>query len=146
MPLGKEHISFTLSLLYIFVYSFGQSLFFLGYFLQKTDPTRNNFVTLPSCISKLTKLELLILNLCKKLQRLPELPSSMQQLDASNCTSLETSKFNPSKPRSLFASPAKLHFPRELKGHLPRELIGLFEVCTLVFPHILNLCLCVCVT
>ncbi|KHN26944.1 TMV resistance protein N [Glycine soja] len=94
---------------------------------EKTDPTRNNFVTLPSCISKLTKLELLILNLCKKLQRLPELPSSMQQLDASNCTSLETSKFNPSKPRSLFASPAKLHFPRELKGHLPRELIGLFE-------------------
>ncbi|RDX68598.1 TMV resistance protein N, partial [Mucuna pruriens] len=81
------------------------------------DLTGNNFVSLPSCISKLTKLQRLILNYCEKLQRLPELQSSMVELDASNCTSLETFKFNPSKPCSLFASPTKWHLP-----HLPREL------------------------
>jgi len=88
------------------------------------DLTGNNFVSLPSSISKLARLERLILNYCKKLQRLPELPSNMRGLDASNCTSFEISKFNPSKPCSLFASPAKWHLPRQLKGVL--------EVCTLV--------------
>ncbi|XP_027907787.1 TMV resistance protein N-like isoform X1 [Vigna unguiculata] len=90
------------------------------------DLTGNNFVSLPSSISKLARLERLILNYCKKLQRLPELPSNMRGLDASNCTSFEISKFNPSKPCSLFASPAKWHLPRQLKGvleklRLPRE-------------------------
>ncbi|XP_020213586.1 TMV resistance protein N [Cajanus cajan] len=77
--------------------------------------TGNNFVSLPSCISKLSKLEFLILNCCEKLQRLPELPSSMRGLEASNCSSLETSKFNPSKPCSLFASPTKWNLPREIR-------------------------------
>ncbi|KAH1149782.1 hypothetical protein GYH30_044015 [Glycine max] len=87
--------------------------------LQFLDLTGNNFVTLPSCISNLTKLEILLLNLCKKLKRLPELPSRMKHLDASNCTSLETSKFNPSKPCSLFASsPSNFHFSRELIRYL----------------------------
>ncbi|CAJ1950185.1 unnamed protein product [Sphenostylis stenocarpa] len=90
------------------------------------DLTGNNFVSLPSCISKLSNLERLILNFCKKLQRLPELPSNMRGLDASNCTSLEISKFNPSKPCSLFSSPIKCRLPRQLKClfeelHLPRE-------------------------
>ncbi|KAL2335999.1 hypothetical protein Fmac_010445 [Flemingia macrophylla] len=44
------------------------------------DLTGNNFVSLPSCISKLSKLEFLFLNNCKKLQRLPELPSKHERI------------------------------------------------------------------
>ncbi|KAK7349499.1 hypothetical protein VNO77_06917 [Canavalia gladiata] len=89
------------------------------------DLTGNNFVSLPSCISKLSKLQYLSLNWCKNLQRLTELPSSIRQLDASNCSSLETSKFNPSKPCSLFAYPAKWYIPRELQ----RILENLQDLC-----------------
>ncbi|KAJ1403510.1 Leucine-rich repeat domain superfamily [Sesbania bispinosa] len=89
--------------------------------------TGNNFVSPPSIISKLPKLEYLRLNWCNKLQRLPELPLSIQELDASNCVSLETSKLNPSRPCSLFATQRqwRLRLPREVKIfleelHLPR--------------------------
>lgn len=64
----------------------------------------NNFVSTPSCISKLPKLEYLGLNWCEMLQKLPEFQSSMRMLNASNCTSFECSKSNLSRPCSLFAS------------------------------------------
>ncbi|PNX92725.1 disease resistance protein (TIR-NBS-LRR class) [Trifolium pratense] len=72
-------------------------------------------------ISKLSRLRVLTLNCCQKLQLLPELPSSMEELDASNCGSLETTKFNPAKPCSLFASPMQLsefekHFKSFMQG------------------------------
>ncbi|KAK2361931.1 TMV resistance protein N [Trifolium repens] len=86
--------------------------------LVSLDLTGNNFVTIPSSISKLSKLELLTLNCCEKLQFLPELPSSIMQLDASNCDSLETPKFDPRKPCSLFASPIKLSLPQEFKSFM----------------------------
>jgi Leucine-rich repeat (LRR) protein len=86
--------------------------------LVSLDLTGNNFVTIPSSISKLSKLELLTLNCCEKLQFLPELPSSIMQLDASNCGSLETPKFDPRKPCSLFASPIKLSLPQEFKSFM----------------------------
>ena len=109
--------------------------------LRSLDLTGNNFVRLPSSISKLSKLEFLYLNWCKKLQWLPELPPSIAVLDASNCASLDTSKLNPSKPCSLFAS--------RRKWHLPREIMSFIEVCTQA-PHLLQLyvyvfvCVCVC--
>ncbi|CAL0315056.1 unnamed protein product [Lupinus luteus] len=68
------------------------------------DLTGNNFVSPPRCVSKLSKLKLLYLNWCEKLQWLPELPSNIRALEASNCDSLEVSKFNPSRPCSLFGS------------------------------------------
>lgn len=106
--------------------------------LTRLDLSGNNFVSIPSSISRLPKLVYLILNWCKKLQRLPELPSSIQELDASNCASLETSKFNPSRICSLFASRVKRY------NHLPREIKSFIEVCTLGFPNLLKtVCLCV---
>ncbi|KAK7340285.1 hypothetical protein VNO77_20987 [Canavalia gladiata] len=63
------------------------------------DLSGNNFVAPPTCIPKLSKLEVLRLNRCGKLQMLPELPSSIRTLDASNCHSLQA--FNPS---TLFVS------------------------------------------
>ncbi|KAI9101468.1 hypothetical protein K1719_023950 [Acacia pycnantha] len=47
-------------------------------------------VELPSNIKHLSKLEFLSLMNCKSLQSLPELPPSIKELDATNCTSLKT--------------------------------------------------------
>ncbi|KAL6315723.1 hypothetical protein AAG906_006585 [Vitis piasezkii] len=49
----------------------------------------NDFVTLPSTISQLSNLTLLGLENCKRLQVLPELPSSIYYICAENCTSLK---------------------------------------------------------
>ncbi|XP_027350290.1 TMV resistance protein N-like [Abrus precatorius] len=69
--------------------------------LKKLWMKGNKFVTLPINISKLSKLELLSLTHCTMLRCLPELPSSIRGLFASDCYSLETSNFNLC---SLFAS------------------------------------------
>ncbi|KAL1351614.1 hypothetical protein HN51_015506 [Arachis hypogaea] len=79
--------------------------------LRILDLSGNDFVSMPSSISKLPKLEYLDINWCKKLESLPELPSSIKELDASNCASLEASKLNLSKPCNLFASPIQCHLP-----------------------------------
>jgi len=89
--------------------------------LKSLDLTGNNFVIIPSSISKLSRLRFLCLNWCQKLQLLPELPSTMTQLNASNCDSLDTIKFNPAKLCSLFVSPRKLSCVQELSKR--------FEVC-----------------
>jgi Leucine-rich repeat (LRR) protein len=65
--------------------------------LKSLDLTGNNFVIIPSSISKLSRLRYLCLNWCEQLQLLPELPSRIMQLDASNCDSLETRKFDPTE-------------------------------------------------
>ena len=48
----------------------------------------NNFVTLPN-LSRLSRLERFRLANCTRLQELPDLPSSIVQVDARNCTSLK---------------------------------------------------------
>ncbi|KAI4331944.1 hypothetical protein L6164_016890 [Bauhinia variegata] len=70
--------------------------------LQSLNLCGNNFVSLPSSISKLLKLEVLFLDCCEKLQVLPDLPLNIETLFACNCYALETSKFNPSKPCNVF--------------------------------------------
>ncbi|RVW79813.1 Disease resistance-like protein DSC1 [Vitis vinifera] len=56
--------------------------------LERLDLSRNSFITVPS-LSRLPRLERLILEHCKSLQSLPELPSSIIELLANDCTSLE---------------------------------------------------------
>ncbi|XLR52845.1 hypothetical protein S83_003517 [Arachis hypogaea] len=99
--------------------------------LRDLDLSGNNFVNLPSDISKHTALEYLRLNSCKKLQSLPELPLSIKMIEASNCSSLVTSKFHPSSKCSIFASPLQWHLPREQKSLLkgicfPRTRFDMF--------------------
>ncbi|XP_020970808.1 TMV resistance protein N isoform X3 [Arachis ipaensis] len=99
--------------------------------LRDLDLSGNNFVNLPSDISKHTTLEYLCLNWCKKLQSLPELPLSIKSVDASNCASLVTSKFHPSSKCSIFASLVQWHLPRERKCLLkgicfPRKRFDMF--------------------
>jgi hypothetical protein len=56
--------------------------------LKVLNLSRNNFRNLPSCISRLPKLEFLILNKCTTLQSIA-LPRSVIALGANGCTSLE---------------------------------------------------------
>ncbi|KAJ9687191.1 hypothetical protein PVL29_015872 [Vitis rotundifolia] len=57
--------------------------------LERLDLSRNSFITVPS-LSRLPRLERLILEHCTSLQSLPELPSSLIELLGNDCTSLET--------------------------------------------------------
>ena len=57
--------------------------------LIELDLSGNNFVCLPEIIIKLSSLKNLSLNDCKRLQSLPNLPSSITQIEASGCITLE---------------------------------------------------------
>ncbi|XLU99529.1 hypothetical protein S245_013869, partial [Arachis hypogaea] len=73
--------------------------------LTDFDLSGNHFVNLPISIHELPKLKCLSLNGCKRLQTLPELPSSIRELKAWCCDSLDTHSFNNlSKACSVFAS------------------------------------------
>nr|XP_043627447.1 disease resistance protein RPV1-like [Erigeron canadensis]XP_043627448.1 disease resistance protein RPV1-like [Erigeron canadensis] len=57
--------------------------------LDTLDLSGNNFTNLPGSLGQLSRLEDLILNGCKELEVLPELPSNIVRLQASECTSLQ---------------------------------------------------------
>ncbi|CAM8887299.1 unnamed protein product [Rhodiola kirilowii] len=58
--------------------------------LKNLNLSRNNFVSLPESLDRLSHLERLDLNYCERLEVLPILPLSIKDLDAHNCTSLTT--------------------------------------------------------
>lgn len=58
--------------------------------LETLNLSRNNFFSLPAGISKLSKLRFLSLNHCKSLLQIPELPSSIIEVNAQYCSSLNT--------------------------------------------------------
>lgn len=57
--------------------------------LQKLNLTGNQISSLPESIKNLTMLQALELDGCNRLRSLPQLPSSITDLDISNCKSLE---------------------------------------------------------
>ncbi|KAJ4959592.1 hypothetical protein NE237_026703 [Protea cynaroides] len=57
--------------------------------LQELDLSESNLYSLPGNISHLTQLHTLRMQNCRRLQLLPELPSSLEEFDASSCESLE---------------------------------------------------------
>jgi hypothetical protein len=57
--------------------------------LQELNLLRNNFRNLPQGIGCLPKLRSLVLNQCASLQSIPELPTSLEELNADYCTSME---------------------------------------------------------
>nr|GEZ05679.1 NB-ARC domains-containing protein [Tanacetum cinerariifolium] len=56
--------------------------------LKKLNLEGNNFTSLPGSLSQLSHLERLFVDGCKKLEVLPELPPSVWNINASDCTSL----------------------------------------------------------
>ncbi|KAL6329288.1 hypothetical protein AAG906_015494 [Vitis piasezkii] len=72
--------------------------------LECLDLSRNSFITVPS-LSRLPRLERLILEHCKSIRSLPELPSSIEELLANDCISLETI----SNPSSAYTGRKSVH-------------------------------------
>ena len=66
--------------------------------LECLDLSRNNFITVPS-LSRLPHLRRLIVDDCKNLLSLPELPSSVRELSVMDCTYLGTFSY----PSSAYA-------------------------------------------
>ncbi|XVE50370.1 hypothetical protein DITRI_Ditri01bG0157200 [Diplodiscus trichospermus] len=62
--------------------------------ISELDLNGNNFDNLPTSIKQLPRLEALILRKCKRLKSLPELPASLRNLDAHDCTALEEQSRN----------------------------------------------------
>ncbi|KAJ4958513.1 hypothetical protein NE237_025624 [Protea cynaroides] len=57
--------------------------------LTSLDISNSNICTLPACLGSFSRLEVLTINNCSRLQVLPELPSSLSQLFANGCTSMK---------------------------------------------------------
>ncbi|KAK6267602.1 hypothetical protein QUC31_011762 [Theobroma cacao] len=96
--------------------------------LEVLDLSDNNFVSLPTNLSQLTKLYRLQLMGCSKLETLPQLPSSVQGLMLDGCTSLQRVP-NPTNPHdpswvtwfygvNCFKLAANKNALRMLKGYL----------------------------
>ncbi|EEF40577.1 leucine-rich repeat-containing protein, putative [Ricinus communis] len=58
--------------------------------LEVLNIGRNNFVNIPASISQLPRLRFLYLDDCKNLKALRKLPTTIHEISANNCTSLET--------------------------------------------------------
>ncbi|KAK8589094.1 hypothetical protein V6N12_023500 [Hibiscus sabdariffa] len=57
--------------------------------LTELDLSGNNFISITSSLTQLSKLDRLKLSNCKELKSLPELPASIEIVDIHNCASLE---------------------------------------------------------
>ncbi|KAL6316213.1 hypothetical protein AAG906_017760 [Vitis piasezkii] len=87
--------------------------------LENLDLSGNNFISLPSSISQLSHLVSLKLQNCGRLQALSELPSSIKEIDAHNCRSLETIS-----NQSLFSSLRHVSFSECLKIKTYQTTLG----------------------
>jgi len=75
--------------------------------LQELNLSGNKFFNLPSGIGLLPKLNYLLVKDCTNLLSVPELPSSLMELDAVNCSALERLTINSKRIPSLYVSGCK---------------------------------------
>ncbi|KAL6317035.1 hypothetical protein AAG906_026814 [Vitis piasezkii] len=61
------------------------------YSLEKLNLSGNHFTMVPPRITELSMLKVLVLGRCKRLEEIPEFPPSLEELDAHECASLQTS-------------------------------------------------------
>jgi Leucine-rich repeat (LRR) protein len=57
--------------------------------LRSLDLSQNNFGSLPKSINQLSELEMLILEDCRMLESLPEVPSKVQTVNLNGCIRLK---------------------------------------------------------
>ncbi|XP_040374542.1 disease resistance protein RPV1-like [Rosa chinensis] len=106
--------------------------------LDHLDLSFNDFVSLPTCITKFVNLRMLYLNGCKRLRGIPELPPNLIDLGMSDCESEEPTQDiegaslsieeddeeepTPSSQLSLSSEPPKRHHtPEEAPTVIPPE-------------------------
>ncbi|XP_034677343.1 disease resistance protein RPV1-like isoform X2 [Vitis riparia] len=58
--------------------------------LEVLNLSRNQFVSIPADISRLSNLRVLLVRQCQRLQKIPKLPPSIKLLDACDCPSLKS--------------------------------------------------------
>nr|XP_034897726.1 disease resistance protein RUN1-like [Populus alba] len=92
--------------------------------LKSLDLSRNNFVSLPMSINKLSGLETLVLEDCRMLESLPEVPSQVQTLNLSGCIRLKEIP-NPIRLSSSKRSVFICIDCRELYEHKGQDSLGL---------------------
>ncbi|KAL4357527.1 hypothetical protein AHAS_Ahas09G0195600 [Arachis hypogaea] len=93
--------------------------------LTYLDLSWNRFARVPLSIHELPRLTRLQLYLCHKLEVLPELPSSLRELDASSCTSLDASYVNDVIPKMchIFVESARQDCEDVFQVLIPKEEI-----------------------
>ncbi|XP_061364023.1 putative disease resistance protein At4g11170 [Gastrolobium bilobum] len=83
--------------------------------LEKLNLARTYIGNLPASIKHLTKLRHLAIHHCRELQTIPELPPSLEMLDASGCISLETVLFPSTASEQLNENKKRVAFWNCLK-------------------------------
>ncbi|XP_034677378.1 disease resistance protein RUN1-like isoform X2 [Vitis riparia] len=107
--------------------------------LEWLDLSRNSFITIPASLSGLSRLNVLMLPYCKSLQSLPELPSSIEYLNAEACTSLETFSCSLSACTSKRWRPLYLaSIPKSLQSSLGNRQLHLASIPEFLQPFLGN--------
>ncbi|XP_050223812.1 disease resistance protein RUN1-like isoform X2 [Mercurialis annua] len=98
----------------------------LGYFssLKHLNLSGNSISCLPETSNRLVELESLVLDNCKNLQSLSELPTSLRRLSAEKCTSLERIANLPNLMRSLLLNLAGCEKLVEVQGLFKLESLN----------------------
>jgi hypothetical protein len=81
--------------------------------LEYLNVSHNGFVSLPECIKGYSQLKSLDISFCRNLMDIPQLPSSIQKVDARYCHSLipKASSMLWSKVLLLLNAPLLFYFP-----------------------------------
>ena len=104
--------------------------------LERLNLSGNSFVTLPN-ISRLSHLQRLWLENCKRLQALSQLPSSICALNAKNCTSLETIELLNSLLLSVESKESKEDPPQQYKFQVSSLYISNFHYNIYIYIYII---------
>ncbi|KAJ4957550.1 hypothetical protein NE237_024661 [Protea cynaroides] len=98
--------------------------------LRNLHLSNNNFCTLPASISQLSHLQTLYMRNCKRLQSLPDLPTSVRNLFADGCTSMLLTDSKNEVEIAELESSEKPHkkLPDIVKKSLLQGLYGQFDI------------------
>ncbi|XP_034674195.1 disease resistance-like protein DSC1 isoform X2 [Vitis riparia] len=103
--------------------------FWCLYSLEKLNLSGNHFTMVPTSITELSRLKVLVLGRCQRLQEIQQLPPSLEELDAHECVSLLTSLASSSDVVEATSRMMSLHrtILERIQDHAPKS-----EFCILI--------------